>query len=254
VAQAQALLATARADFTRAQRLHAKQYLSDAAYERAEAQYKAAQAQARALSAQAAATGAQADFFTLRAPYAGWVSRVDAVAGDLATPGRVLVTVYDPQSLRVSASVPESVATLVDTSRPASVSVPGAAAAALSTAPVTVLPGVDAQTHTAVVRAALPSAEAAAHGLVPGQFARVDIPLRSGAPRAAAAVITVPQAAVVRRGELDAVYVVDAQGHPELRQVRLGRTHGDRVEIQAGVSAGERVALDPVAAARATQQ
>ena len=123
----------------------------------------------------------------------------------------------------------------------------------MSAAPVTVLPGLDAQTHTAIVRAVLHPADSAAHGLVPGQFARVELPLNSGAPRTATAVITVPQAAVVRRGELDAVYVVDAQGRPELRQVRLGRAQGGRIEIQAGVSAGERVALDPVAAARAAR-
>jgi multidrug efflux system membrane fusion protein len=36
-----------------------------------------------------------------------------------------------------------------------------------------------------------------------------------------------------------------------LRQVRLGRAQGANVEVLAGVSAGERVALDPQAAARA---
>jgi membrane fusion protein, multidrug efflux system len=36
-----------------------------------------------------------------------------------------------------------------------------------------------------------------------------------------------------------------------LRQVRLGRAQGDNVEVLSGVSAGDRVALDPQAAARA---
>jgi hypothetical protein len=60
----------------------------------------------------------------------------------------------------------------------------------------------------------------------------------------------VPASAIVRRAELTGVYVVDADGVPALRQVRLGRKAGDTVEILAGVSAGERVALDPQAAAR----
>ena len=46
------------------------------------------------------------------------------------------------------------------------------------------------------------------------------------------------------------VYVVGGDGKPLLRQVRLGRADGDRVEVLSGVSAGERVALDPQAAAR----
>ena len=46
------------------------------------------------------------------------------------------------------------------------------------------------------------------------------------------------------------VYVIDPKASPVLRQVRLGRTVNDTVEILAGVSAGDRVAVDPQAAAR----
>jgi hypothetical protein len=46
------------------------------------------------------------------------------------------------------------------------------------------------------------------------------------------------------------VYIVDAQGRASLRQVRAGRAEGATVEMLAGVSAGERVALDPQAAAK----
>ncbi len=59
-----------------------------------------------------------------------------------------------------------------------------------------------------------------------------------------------PSRAVVRRAELTGVYVLNADGRPMLRQVRLGQRDGDRVEVLTGVSAGERVALDPQAAAR----
>jgi len=44
--------------------------------------------------------------------------------------------------------------------------------------------------------------------------------------------------------------VVDAKGVPQLRQVRLGRSSGDSIEVLSGLSAGENVALDPQAAAR----
>jgi multidrug efflux pump subunit AcrA (membrane-fusion protein) len=54
----------------------------------------------------------------------------------------------------------------------------------------------------------------------------------------------------VRRAELSAVYVVDAQGKPRLRQVRLGRSAGDRVEVLSGLRVGDQVATDPQAAAR----
>jgi hypothetical protein len=60
----------------------------------------------------------------------------------------------------------------------------------------------------------------------------------------------VPLSAVVRRAELAGLYVIDPQGRPLLRQVRLGPVAGNEVEVLAGLSAGDRVALDPQAAAR----
>ena len=60
----------------------------------------------------------------------------------------------------------------------------------------------------------------------------------------------VPSQALVRRAELAAVYVIGGDGKPMLHQVRPGRSEGPRVEILSGVAAGERVALDPQAAAR----
>jgi hypothetical protein len=62
----------------------------------------------------------------------------------------------------------------------------------------------------------------------------------------------VPRAAVLRRSEVTAVYVVDAEGRARLRQVRLGEA-GDEtsVEVLAGLQPGERVALEPVKAGMA---
>ena len=60
--------------------------------------------------------------------------------------------------------------------------------------------------------------------------------------------LVVPAAAVLRRGELTAVYVLTEGGGRQLRQVRVGnRVNDDAVEVLAGLSAGERVALDPLA-------
>jgi len=76
-------------------------------------------------------------------------------------------------------------------------------------------------------------------------------PSVGGASQAAPARLYVPIKAVVRRAEVTAVYVVDQGGHPTLRQVRLGAPVDEQVEVLSGVSPGERVALDPQAAAHA---
>ena len=55
----------------------------------------------------------------------------------------------------------------------------------------------------------------------------------------------VPQRVVVRRAEMTGVYVLDAQNKPRLRQVRLGGSQGENIEILSGVSAGDKVVLEP---------
>ena len=84
-------------------------------------------------------------------------------------------------------------------------------------------------------------------GLKPGLFARLSW-RSSGA--AAGQRFLVPASAVVRRAELTGLYVLDRDGKPLLRQVRLGRPAGDMVEVLSGVRAGDRIALQPQAAAK----
>lgn len=261
LAQAEAQLRAAQADWGRAQALQAQGFISQAALDQARARFQAGQAGAEALRAQARATGTQAGQHVVKAPYAGRVSQVMVSEGDLAAPGVALLQVFDPQGLRVAVSVPESMVAALAVRHPAAtaqVSLPHVAGPLRWTANrITVLPGLDALTHAATVRVALPPAAAeVAAALGPGQVARVTLPLDTGAQADAAsqggtsAGLSVPLRAVLQRGEVPAVYVVDAQGVPRLRQVRLGRVQGDRVAVAAGLQAGERVATEPLQAAR----
>ena len=246
VRSAQAMLDVARKDFERQKQLYDKQYISLAALERAESQFKATQAQAAALLAQAGAARTQSGLHVVRAPFAGVVAEVPVALGDMALPGKPLLTLYEPGALRVTAALPQSL--LGSAQAGLKVEFPGLPPAQrwFEPAPdqVQLLPTVDAATHTVQLRVRLPAAQP---GLVPGLFARVWLP---NAAAAAGARLYVPAAAVVRRAEMTGVYVVDAKGAAVLRQVRLGRAQGDSVEVLSGVSAGERVALDPQAAAR----
>jgi multidrug efflux system membrane fusion protein len=254
VAQAQALLVSAKAEMERTRRLFEQNYVSKAAVERAEAQFKAAAAQSSAMSAQAAATSAQAAYYTVRAPYAGWVAQVNVSVGDMATPGTPLVSVYDPSALRATVQWPESMVSRLDTAQAAVVEIPGAGEQA--GVHVTVLPSLDAATHSATVRVDLGPQAAS---VLPGQFVRVRLALKAQAssggntPAASSrARVMVPAASVVERGELTGVYVIKADGRAQLRQIRLGRAQGDQVEILSGLAVGEKVALDVVAAAQST--
>jgi RND family efflux transporter MFP subunit len=245
VTAAQAQLDAARKEFGRSQRLYQKQYISQAALDQAEAQFKATQAQANAMLAQAGAASAETSFRTLRAPYNGVLASVTTELGDMAAPGKLLMTVYDPGRLRVVVNVPESYASALTAGAAVKLEFPGAQEAlrwqkALA---VTVLPTADPASHTVQIRLTLPANIA---GLPPGMFARAHLPV-SGQHSDS---LMVPAKTVIKRTDLYAVYVVADSGKPQLRQVRLGKTAGDQVEILAGLRSGERIALDPLAAAR----
>lgn len=248
VQAARASLDVAKADLARQQQLFLKNYISPAALERAQAQFKATEAQVNAQLAQAGAARTQTGFHVVRAPYAGVVSEVPVMLGDMAMPGRSLVTIYDPTALRVTAAVPQTALNGLPTgSAPAAkAELPGMPAAAQwpATVRTQVLPTVDASTHTSQVRLDL-SGDLV--GVTPGMFARVWIASKSAA---ATARISVPASAIVRRSELTSLYVLSSSNQPLLRQVRLGRSEGDKVEVLSGLNDGERVVTEPQLAAR----
>jgi membrane fusion protein, multidrug efflux system len=246
VQAARASLDLATKDFERQRQLFQTNFISQAALERAESQFKAAQAEVSAQRAQAGATRTQSGFFVVKAPYAGIVSDVPVALGDMAMPGRALLTLYDPLALRVSVAVPQSAQAGIADGAAVKVQFPGMPADREWVTPsrTTVLPSADPGTHTLQWRLELP---AGLPGLAPGMFARVWLPV-AGVGRATR--LYAPAGAVVRRAEMTGLYVIDPAGRPVLRQVRLGLSVGDGVEILSGVSAGERVALDPQAAAR----
>jgi len=240
---AHAAMDAAQREYERQKQLLEKKFISQAAFDRAEERIKSAQAETAAQLASAGAARTQSDFHVIRAPYAGVVADVPVVLGDMAMPGRPLVAIYDPAALRVSVSVPLSAAVGLRSDAGPVAEVPGIGPDRIEPVRVQLVPAVDPSTHTQELRLDLPPAAAHAR---PGMFARVWIPAANlGEDR-----VFVPARSVLRRAELTAVYVVDPMGKPLLRQVRLGRAEGERVEVLSGVSVNERVAVDPFAAAR----
>jgi RND family efflux transporter MFP subunit len=235
---AAARLVTARADYERAQRLRAQEYISVAALQRSESALRSAEADAQATGAAASSARTRAGWRTVTAPYAGYVTDLFVTAGDLATPGKPLLALYDPAALRVIAQVPESVAAQLQGSKPVLLAA-GAGQAQIRATSWAAVSAVDAATHSVEVRAELP----AGTQLHPGQFAQLLLPLNS-----ASAQMRIPSRAVLHRSEVTAVYVVDAAGAAHLRQVRLGPVEGEEVTVLAGLQGGEQIAIDPIAA------
>jgi RND family efflux transporter MFP subunit len=249
VVQADANLRNARVQLERTRELRAQGYLSQAALDSAENQFKAAEAavaQARAGRSQAALGQ---DFATITAPFDGTVLATHLDAGDLAAPGRPVVTVYAPGALRAVVQVPASQAGTARAAQRIEVQLPDQR----WVAPVrrTELPTADPVSQTVEWRLDLGSQDNAR--LLPGQTVRVRFADAAAAPATGHAALTVPDAAVLRRGELTAVYVAQERQFV-LRAVRTGTAQGGATEVLAGLSAGERVATDAVKAGLAGAQ
>lgn len=235
-AGARAQYLNARADYERQLSLFKQKFVSQAAVDRVKATLDSAAAQ------QGAAAAGQSHG-TIVSPLSGVVARRQAEPGDMALPGKPLLTVYDPASLRVIASVPQYQLPRLQGNAQGNLKarvefpeqhrwVDGAG--------ITLLPMADASTHVTQVRVNLP---AHIKGVLPGAFARVHFILGE------AEKLTVPATAVLRRGEVAAVYVRSAEGRLALRQLRLGESVGQgEVEVLAGLKAGEMVVLDPLKA------
>ena len=242
---AQAQLDAASKEYERKRHLFEKQYISQAALDHAESDYKTAVAQTKSQLAQAGIAGVQSGLHSINAPYAGMVAEVLVEVGDMALPGQPLVRIYDASELRVVVNVPQSQLALIKQQGTVKVIV-GAAKMAENTLNITqytVLPTVDPISNTVKLRLALPKN---LKTIAPGMFARATFTLNAAEGKIQ---LYIPLKAVIKRSELVAVYVLDAHGRPQLRQVKLGRVQGDSVEVFAGLQIGETLAEDPIAAA-----
>ncbi len=229
---AEAQYANAKVNYERTRSLVAQKFLSAAALDKAKSDFDAA-------SANRAAAGASQSHASIVSPINGIVARRHAELGDMATPGKPLFTIYEPGGLRVTASVPQYRLKEMRGVRTARVEFPELGKWVDATA-VTLLPTADATTHVSQVRVNLPAVPEA----TPGMFARVHFVLGQ------AEKLTVPAAAVLRRGEVAAVYVQTADNRLSLRQLRLGEAVGQgEIEVLAGLASGDKVVTDPVKAA-----
>jgi RND family efflux transporter MFP subunit len=227
---ARAALAQASVAYERTRNLHDRKFVSQAALDQAAAALQAAQGAA-------GSSGAALSHGAVTSPISGVVAQRHVEQGEMAAPGRPLLTIYDPRSLRVIASLPQY--KLAELKKAARVRIEFPESGTwVDVLRVEILPTVDARSHTATARLYLPDN---IEGVVPGVYARAHFTIGQ------AQKLTVPAAAIMRRGEVTAVYVLDAKGVGRLRQVRLGEAvAGGDLEVLAGIAPGERISLTPV--------
>jgi RND family efflux transporter MFP subunit len=245
-AQADAVFRNAQAQYERTRELQLQGFISMAALDTAKAAFQAAQAGRDEAAAGQRQSAIAQGFTQVTAPYDGWVLETLLQSGDLAVPGKPLLTLYAPLPLRAVVQVPASRAAAARSAAQVEVRVEDAGGA-LWIAPVAraMLPAADPVAQTLEWRLELPAGPS--RSLAPGQQVRVRF--SGGVQRR----VLVPAAAVLRRGELTAVYVVAPDGAGfVLKAVRLGTDRGaDGLEVLAGLNASDAVAIDAVKASLA---
>jgi RND family efflux transporter MFP subunit len=245
---AEAALALATVTHRRISELRQKNSATPGEMDEADATLRAAQARVKSAEAGAAAAAANIEvaraaaqsasvsesWATLVAPFDGIVTQKLVDAGNMASPGMALLAVEDEHAFRLEVRVDEGRAALVNVGQAVDVLLDGTAAPVAGHV-VELSRMVDSSAHAFLAKIELP----ATAGLRSGMFGRA----RFAGP--ASRVLVIPEAAVTRRGQLASVFVVDRSGTARLRLVTLGESNGGRVEVRAGLDAGETIVVAP---------
>ncbi len=240
VAEARARLSEARQEYKRVKDVFERKLVSKSDLDRATASLRSAEARLDAALAARAKAREQTENTVVRAPYSGIVKVRHVHLGEFVNVGQPLMTGVSLEKLRVNVNVPQGLINKIRKLKKARVLIEGDHHG-IPVENLTFFPYADPVTNTFKVRANLAEG---VEGLFPGMFVKVAFIVGEKKQ------LVVPEQAVVYRGEVTGVYVVDDNGRVALRQIRAGKTTRDgKIVVLAGLSEGERVALDPVAAA-----
>ena len=219
VDQARAMLDQAQRDFDRQNQLITSKATTRQEFDTADARLKIATgvfSEAETMMSYAKVT----------APFDGVVTRKLADVGDLAMPGKPLLEIEAPTSLRFEADLPEAILDQVKLGAKMPVHLAKTVEGTVSE----ISPVADPVSRTFNVKLDLPPTE----GLRTGQFGRVSVPV------AEVNLLLVPQSAVLKRGQMELVFVAK-DGKAALRLVKTGKRLNDRIEILSGLEEGEPI-------------
>ncbi len=232
--EAEAALVDARQRFNRIEAVHERGLVSRQEFDQARNNLAAARARVERASAAVSEAQEQLSYTRVVAPYGGILTERHVEVGEAVNPGQPLLSGLSLEQLRVVVDLPQKYAELARTERQAQVTL--ADGRVLETGEMTFYPYANPQTHTFRLRMRLSEPNGS---LFPGMLVKVSVPV---ATREA---LWVPASSLIQRSELRAVFVLDDQDQPRLRQVRTGVRDNGRLEILAGLSEGERVVTNP---------
>jgi RND family efflux transporter MFP subunit len=229
---AEAELVTAEQDYERYKSLYEKESVAKKTFDDAKARYESAQA--RVSRAEAAVEEAQTmlSYTKIRAPFDGIVGERNVNLGDMAAPGKKLMTLFMPEELELVASAGEQYAPFLEVSKEVELRIPSLDLKQESKIRE-VVPQSHTRTRTITVKAPLGEAP----GIRPGMYGIMTFTTRPSE------VVRIPADLVRRVGQLETVKIL-RNGSIEIQHVKTGRKTNDMVDILSGLSAGDKVVVE----------
>jgi multidrug efflux pump subunit AcrA (membrane-fusion protein) len=223
----------------------AKQQAAQAALEQAKAGLRQAQSGKEQAQSEVRAAESVASYARVVAPFDGRVVRRTVEPGSLVSPGTALFVVEDASRYQLEVTLPtESLGSVrkgsvarvqLDSLRERTAPGGGPYMKSIAGKTAEVEAGADPSSHTVRARIDLPH-EA---GIQSGVFGRAFF------VRGEKKGLVVPKEGVVRRGQLQGIYTVDASGLVHWRVLTLGKEIGNQVEVLSGLAEGDVVVLNP---------
>lgn len=208
---------------------------SQAALTQAEAQYSAVTAKVdQAKAALSAAEVALKDTL-ITAPYSGIIIAKHVDEGDLATPGLPLLTLEMTDKYRLHMELPEIYIRNVHLKQQVQVDIPARNLVNLEGIITTIVPAADPKTRSFLVKIDLPGNIQ----IKSGMFGRARISLGQSEQ------LLIPQSAIIRRGQLTGLFIVDPENVVHFRLVRLGKAFLESAEVLSGIKEGEKYVVHP---------
>jgi RND family efflux transporter MFP subunit len=232
IREAEAVVRDAETQARRMRALYEEEAAPRVQLDAAETGLERARARLATARAAAAEVDATARYAVVRAPFAGTVTARFVDPGDFAAPGAPMATVLDAARLRVAATAAPDIAAGVGRGDTLEALIEGKRATARVEG---VVPSAAGNLYT--VNAIVENVD---RRFLPGSAATLRI------PRGSRTAVLIPEAAVIRRGDLTGVRVRSADG-VDLRWIRLGEARGDGVEVLAGLEPGDVILVSPAA-------
>jgi RND family efflux transporter MFP subunit len=160
----------------------------------------------------------------------------------MAAPGVPLLTIESGTDYRLEAAVQESQINNIHLRDQVRVQIDALGPQELAGTVVEVVPTADPASRTYLVKISIAPPDGNQQIIRSGLYGKARFII--GQTQA----LTIPRKAVVERGQLTSVYVVDQSGVARMRLVKTGKTYTDRVEMLSGLSEGEQIVIDGVEA------